>query len=79
LEAPIISSGPEELVQRKPAALAQARSELAHEIDRYRLEQFLLLRQADQVKEYAHAKGVSLIGDLPFFASPDSSDVWAEP
>jgi 4-alpha-glucanotransferase len=70
---------PEELVQRKPAALAQARSELAHEIDRYRLEQFLLLRQADQLKEHAHAKGVSLIGDLPFFVSPDSSDVWANP
>jgi 4-alpha-glucanotransferase len=52
---------------------------LASEIDRFRLEQFLLLRQADQLKEYAHAKGVSLIGDLPFFVSPDSSDVWANP
>ena len=41
---------PEELVQRKPAALAKARRELAHEVDRYRLEQFLLLRQADQLK-----------------------------
>jgi 4-alpha-glucanotransferase len=70
---------PEELVQRKPAALAKARRELGHEVDRYRLEQFLLLRQADQLKEYAHAKGVSLIGDLPFFVSPDSSDVWASP
>jgi 4-alpha-glucanotransferase len=70
---------PEDLVQRKPAALAKARRELAHEIDRFRLEQFLLLRQADQLKEYAHAKGVSLIGDLPFFVSPDSSDIWANP
>ena len=70
---------PEDLVQRKPAALAKARRELANEIDRFRLEQFLLLRQADQLKEYAHAKGVSLIGDLPFFVSPDSSDVWANP
>ena len=70
---------PEDLVQRKPAALAKARLELANEIDRFRLEQFLLLRQADQLKEYAHAKGVSLIGDLPFFVSPDSSDVWANP
>ena len=50
---------PAELVQRKPDALAQARRELAHEIDRSRFEQFLLLRQADQLKEYAHAKGVS--------------------
>jgi 4-alpha-glucanotransferase len=70
---------PEDLVQRKPAALAKARGELAGEIDRARLEQFLLIRQADKVKEYAHAKGVSLIGDLPFFVSPDSSDVWANP
>jgi len=70
---------PEDLVERKPIALAKARRELANEMDRYRFEQFLLLRQADQLKEYAHAKGVSLIGDLPFFVSPDSSDVWANP
>ena len=70
---------PQDLIQRKPAALAKARRELAREIDRFRFEQFLLLRQADQLKEYAHAKGVTLIGDLPFFVSPDSSDVWANP
>lgn len=70
---------PEDIVQRKSTALAKARRELANEMDRYRLEQFLLLRQADQLKGYAHAKGVSLIGDVPFFVSPDSSDVWANP
>jgi 4-alpha-glucanotransferase len=70
---------PEDLVERKPIALAKARRELANELDRYRFEQFLLLRQADQLRQYAHAKGVSLIGDLPFFVSPDSSDVWANP
>ena len=70
---------PDDLVQRKPAALAKARRELANEIDRFRFEQFLLLRQADQLKEYAPANGVSLIGDLPFFVSLDSSDVWANP
>ena len=70
---------PEDLVQRKPHALAKARRELASEIDRVRLGEFLLLRQADTIKEYAHSKGVRLIGDLPFFVSPDSSDVWANP
>jgi len=70
---------PEDLVQRKPRALEKARRELETQIDQFRLEQFLLLRQADQLKEHAHAKGVSLIGDLPFFVSPDSSDVWANP
>jgi 4-alpha-glucanotransferase len=31
------------------------------------------------LKEYAHERGVFLIGDLPFFVSLDSSDVWANP
>jgi 4-alpha-glucanotransferase len=70
---------PRELVQRSPAALARARRELADHIDRVRFAQFLLFRQAERLKHYAHDKGVRLIGDLPFFVSPDSSDVWANP
>ena len=70
---------PPELVQRIPGALAVARRELASQIDQVRFAQFLLFRQADQLKEHAHAKRVNLIGDLPFFVSPDSSDVWANP
>ena len=70
---------PEELVRRNASALAEARRELASQIDQVRFAQFLLFRQADQLKDHAHAKGVGLIGDLPFFVSPDSSDVWANP
>jgi 4-alpha-glucanotransferase len=70
---------PAELVQRRPSSLAVARRELATQIEQARFAQFLLFRQADQLKEHAHARGVSLIGDLPFFVSPDSSDVWANP
>lgn len=70
---------PEELIQRRAAALAASRRELADEVDQVRFAQFLLFRQADQVRAYAHSKGVRLIGDLPFFVSPDSSDVWASP
>ena len=70
---------PTELVQRRPAALAQARRELAKRIDFARFAQFVLFRQGERLKEYAHTKGIRLIGDLPFFVSPDSSDVWANP
>jgi len=68
-----------ELVERNKDSLASARRELANQIDQARFAQFLLFRQADQVKQYAHSRGVGLIGDLPFFVSPDSSDVWANP
>src|SRR5277367_1604327 len=70
---------PQELVQRRPNALNDARKELADEIDQVRFAQFLVFRQADQLKKHASDKGISLIGDLPFFVSPDSSDVWANP
>jgi 4-alpha-glucanotransferase len=62
-----------------PAVLARAREELASRIDQVRFAQFLLFHQAERLKEYAHANGLRLIGDLPFFVSPDSSDVWANP
>jgi len=70
---------PAELVKRTPAALARARQDLADRIDAIRLAQFLLFRQGRRLKQYAHAKGLRLIGDLPFFVAPDSSDVWANP
>ncbi|MBV8359769.1 MAG: 4-alpha-glucanotransferase [Deltaproteobacteria bacterium] len=70
---------PAELVQRVPAALARAQSELSERIEQVCFAQFLLFRQGERLKEYAHTKGVRLIGDLPFFVSPDSSDVWANP
>jgi 4-alpha-glucanotransferase len=70
---------PAALVQRSPAALILARQELADQIEQVRLAQFLLFRQAARLREHARARGVHLIGDLPFFVSPDSSDVWADP
>jgi 4-alpha-glucanotransferase len=70
---------PTDLVQRKPAALGRLRRELADQIDHVSFTQFVFFRQADRLKAYANQKGISLIGDLPFFVSGDSSDVWADP
>jgi 4-alpha-glucanotransferase len=70
---------PPELVGRSPAALTVARRELADGIGQVRFAQFLLFRQWARLRRHAADKGVRLIGDLPFFVSPDSSDVWANP
>ncbi len=70
---------PKELVMRETAALDAVRRELADETGLARFAQFLIFRQADRLKTYARGKGLKLIGDLPFFVSPDSSDVWANP
>jgi 4-alpha-glucanotransferase len=70
---------PAELIRRNSAAMTQGRKELSKQIDKVRFAQFLIFRQARELKAYANAKGIGLIGDLPFFVSPDSSDVWAHP
>ena len=70
---------PRELVERVPSKLAEARAELADTIDLVCFAQWTIFRQGERLKSHAHANGVHLIGDLPFFVSPDSSDVWANP
>jgi 4-alpha-glucanotransferase len=70
---------PRELVERQPAALDRARHELADKIGQVCFAQFLLFRQSERLKAHARSKGLGLMGDLPFFVSPDSSDVWAQP
>jgi len=70
---------PLELVKRTPQALNAARRELSSHIEKVCFAQFLLFRQGSRVKEHARSRGIGLIGDLPFFVSLDSSDVWANP
>ncbi len=70
---------PKDLVEREAGALDKMRRELADQIGLAGFIQFLLCRQADRLRDHARSKGVWLIGDLPFFVSPDSSDVWAYP
>ncbi|HET9883540.1 MAG TPA: 4-alpha-glucanotransferase [Candidatus Binatia bacterium] len=70
---------PADLVRREPAALNRARRVLRSEMKQVCFAQFLLFRQGEHLMRYGKARGVRLIGDLPFFVSPDSSDVWANP
>jgi 4-alpha-glucanotransferase len=62
---------PAELIRRSPAALAQAQRDLGDQVDQLRFAQFLAFRQAGRLRDHARSKGVRLIGDLPFFVSPD--------
>ncbi|MXV51490.1 malto-oligosyltrehalose synthase [Pedobacter sp. HMF7647] len=41
--------------------------------------QFVFVRQWKRLKEYCNGLGIKLFGDLPFYVSHDSVDVWANP
>lgn len=70
---------PADLIRREPATLARARRELADDIGFEKFRQFLFARQWEALKQYAHQRGVRLIGDLPIFVAGDSADVWTHP
>jgi 4-alpha-glucanotransferase len=70
---------PEPLRKRDPAALDKSRKDLASSIARYTFYQFVFFRQWNALSDYAHQKGLHIIGDIPIFVANDSSDVWSHP
>jgi 4-alpha-glucanotransferase len=70
---------PAELRERRSDAMVQARRTLADTVHEQQFAQFLFFRQWDRLKEYAEARGVGIIGDIPIFVASDSADVWAHP
>jgi len=41
--------------------------------------QFIFFNQWSELRSYANAKGIKIIGDLPIYVAPDSADVWERP
>lgn len=62
---------------RDKSALKRARESLRDEIDFYIYEQYEFYREWKSLKKHANERGLSVIGDLPFYVSTDSVDVWA--
>lgn len=69
----------ESLRKRKPAAMESARYEQAESIQRHSFYQFLFFRQWNKLRDYAHLRGLTIIGDIPIFIAYDSADAWANP
>ena len=51
---------------------------LAESIHYYSFVQFIFQKQWAELRDYAHEKGVRIIGDIPIFVALDSADVWAD-
>ena len=74
-----LSDWPDDLRTREPAALAAAKERLAEPIDYFKAVQFFFYTQWNALKDYANRKGILLVGDIPIYVSPDSSDLWTRP
>jgi len=67
---------PADLASGKSAALEAARLRLRDAIHTVEYGQFEFFRQWQRLREYAHAAGIRIIGDIPIYVALDSADVW---
>ncbi|MFO0870992.1 MAG: 4-alpha-glucanotransferase [Pirellulales bacterium] len=70
------SDWPEPLRRREPQALAEARRELADEIQFVHYVQFQFARQWQALHRYAAEREIRIFGDIPIFVAYESADVW---
>ena len=69
----------EEIRLRKPEAVEYYKKELKEECNFYGFLQYEFHEQWTKVKEYAHEKGIQIVGDVPIYVAFDSADTWANP
>ena len=74
-----LSAWEEKYRKREERALADFRKENAEEILFWQFTQFEFFKQWEQLKSYANAKGIEIMGDMPLYVSEDSAEVWARP
>jgi 4-alpha-glucanotransferase len=69
----------EPLARRDATAVAAARRAHAEAMRVHAFVQWQFDEQLRTLREYAHSRGVFLMGDVPIFVAHDSVDVWARP
>jgi malto-oligosyltrehalose synthase/4-alpha-glucanotransferase len=68
---------PQELKQRDQTALEQVAQENADALEKIKWVQFIFNKQWKRLRTYCNNRGIQMLGDMPFYISYDSVDVWA--
>ena len=68
---------PDDYKLKDEAALHTLAEEEAEALDKIKWQQYLFARQWKALKAYCNKLGIELVGDLPFYVSYDSADVWS--
>lgn len=69
----------DEIKRRDPKAMARYEADYEEDVSFYMFLQYEFNRQWVQLKTYANAKGVQIIGDIPIYVALDSADTWSHP
>jgi malto-oligosyltrehalose synthase/4-alpha-glucanotransferase len=67
---------PEVLKQRDEKTIADLKADYHHDLQRIKWIQFIFFRQMRALRAYCNDRGILLMGDLAFYVSHNSADVW---
>jgi 4-alpha-glucanotransferase len=73
------SKWPLDFRNKNPQAISQILDEQKEKINSIKIEQYLFDKNWNRFHNVASNLGIRLFGDIPFFVSHDSADVWASP
>lgn len=68
---------PEVFRNREEAALDKLRETDHEQIQRIKWQQYVFDKQWKELRQYCNDREIKLFGDIPFYVSYDSADVWA--
>ncbi len=64
---------------REPQAIRKIKKELHHTIEKEKFIQFMFFKHLNALRRYCADQKIKFIGDMPFYVSHDSCDVWKHP
>lgn len=70
---------PEQIKLREKDALIEAEKLYGEDVEFFKVLQYFFNKQWKNLKSYANALGIKIIGDIPIYVAYDSADVWCEP
>lgn len=77
-EAPF-QSWPKDIRMHWDFAVDYYNRELYFDVEFHKYLQYKFAQQWSQLKAYANARHIRIVGDIPIYVSPDGADVWAHP
>lgn len=70
---------PEKIRRRDPDTIKKYKKKLKKGIAFYEWEQYEFFTEWREIKNYAHSKGIRIIGDMSIYPDHESADCWAHP
>lgn len=69
----------EDIRKRHPKSLESWTTDLRHEMNHHKYQQYQFFKQWSKLKKYCNERGIKFIGDMAIFIALDSAEVWSHP